>query len=138
MIESLKVRFVAGEQTGDLATYVLNRLSDEELDTVEVQREYDRDPQTANEPITIGIVLTIAIGAEATVAGIKAVQSISEALKAYIEYRTKKLGQANLPELTSEKMQIVILDGAAPQAIKSLQGTDRLAITVTDQETASS
>jgi hypothetical protein len=123
MAEPLKIRIETGEQTEDLAQFVLNRIPDDQLDQIEVERVFERNAGTANEPITVGIILTIAIGTEAAVAGLKAVQAISEAIKSYLEYRTKKLGQEQSSSESPETMQVFILSGEPPKEIKALHGT---------------
>ncbi len=133
--QPLVLRFEAGAQTEDLAKYILNALPDEQLDEVEVERLLDPNAETANEPITLGIVLTIAVGAEATVAAIKAVQAISEAVKAYIEYRTKRLeAEAKPPSAppapAPETIRVFIVSGEAPGELRALRGNQLLAVQV--------
>jgi hypothetical protein len=130
MTETLKIRLEAGNQTEDLAERILKEMPDDEIDEVEVERVFERNAETANEPITIGIVLSIAIGAEATVAAIKAIDSISEAIKAYIEYRTKKLEQNGAPDKPRETVNVLVLSGEAPKAISSIRGNQYLSVTV--------
>jgi len=122
MADPLKIRIEAGKNTEELAKFVLDRLSDEELDQVEVDRDFERNAGTANEPFTIGVILTIAIGTEAVVAGFKAAQAISEAIKSYVEYRTKKLEQQKSSE-PGETMQVYVLAGDPPPEINDLRGT---------------
>jgi hypothetical protein len=130
MSEPLKIRLEAGDETEDLAKSILRGMPDEELDEVGVERVYDRSARTANEPITIGVVLTIAIGAEATVCGIKAIQSIAEAVKAYIELRTKKLEAEKAPAPVPENLQIVVLSGELPNEIRSIRGNRYLQVAI--------
>jgi hypothetical protein len=122
MADPLKIRIEAGGRTEELTQYVLEKLSNDQLDQIGVDREFERNAGTANEPITIGVILTIAIGTEAAVAGFKAAQAISEAIKSYIEYRTKKLEKEKSPQ-RDETMQVFVLSGDAPPEISGLHGT---------------
>jgi hypothetical protein len=123
MEEPLEIRIEAGDQTEELTQYLLKDMPNEQLDTVDVDRIYERNAGTANEPVTVGVILTIAIGTEAGVAAFKAVQAIAEAVKQYIEYRTKKLEQEKTAAESPETMRVLVLRGNPPREITTLGGT---------------
>lgn len=130
MEDTLEIRIEAGEQTGELAEYLLKDMPNEQLDTVDVERVYERNSGTANEPVTVGVILTIAISAEAAVAALKAVQAIAEAVKEYVEYRTKKLEREKTGGESPETMRVLVLRGDPPKQITALQGTQLVRVEV--------
>jgi hypothetical protein len=60
--------------------------------------------------------------------GIKAIQSIAEAVKAYIELRTKRLEAEKAPPPVPENLQIVVVSGELPNEILSIRGNRYLQV----------
>jgi hypothetical protein len=53
------LKLSAGEDTDDLATFILGQLDDEALKEIEVEREQAYPHGLASEPITITLILTL-------------------------------------------------------------------------------
>lgn len=53
------LRLSAGEDTEDLAQFVLGKLDDATLDAIEVEREHAPAHGLASEPVTVTLILTL-------------------------------------------------------------------------------
>src|SRR5579863_2707723 len=57
-----KLRLEFGKDTEKLIQDVLKNLTVEQLDAIDLRREYDKSTDFAGEPLTIAAVVTISIG----------------------------------------------------------------------------
>ena len=105
----------AGEDTEDLAEYVLNALDDETLDEVDVEREHAPAHGLANEPVTLTVVLTLA---PPLIAG------VTTLIKNWMDNRSKE----RQLELT------IVARGVSPEAQETLDElATRPGVTVTQE-----
>ena len=64
------VRIDAGEHTEELAKFIAQGLSDDELDLIDLERERNEVPGVAQEPITIALIIGAKFAADAGAAAV--------------------------------------------------------------------
>jgi len=115
----------AADLTDDLAVFITQALSDEELDEIGVTRELDKDAKVASEAITIAVALTfatkVAVGGGIAVAAPKLFDSVVRLIGKYLDYRVelKKLEiQASQNASSEQKAQLEALAERRPKAVR--------------------
>ena len=96
----------SGEATESVLKSILERLTDADLDEVEIKREFSRAEGFASEPVTISVVI---------VASAKAIAALASAITAYLTYRAQKL-KADQSGVQPRERSLLIEATAAPSA----------------------
>lgn len=123
MASSVEIRVEAGSDIEPLLKNVLTALTDDEIDEMQVKREFAPVSGLASEPITTAAII---------VASLKAATALGTALAAYIKLKTEKL-KAEVPRSggTQEPVSIVITTSkAAPSSLKNLKSSDYVKVRV--------
>lgn len=92
------VRIDAGEHTEELAKFIAQGLSDDELDLIDLERERNEVPGVAQEPITIALIIGAKFAADAGAAAVAtaAVVAAGKLIEKWMDqaYHTRQLKQA--------------------------------------------